>query len=829
MKDDRAGSSGGSADSGGAPSSGASGSGASSSGASPADSSEHLPPEDNATSSEGADRPAEPDSADHPAEVDLVERSADDDPTAEPGEGWAGVEENRLSGDPTSERDEGWAGLEENPLSDGPNAVADDSGGYGAERELTGKERMVAEYREALAEAEIQDEPAASGPVYEASEFGDDAVWDPAAAVDRDDADLIPGSKADEEDLILDAASVAYPKTPRHPVPVEEHSVDSLSSERGDTGRGSSTIKKVGYGTATAIALLVVGGLIVNNGGGDETTTSVVPTSPAITVAAEVSQPVVSVTQPEVTQPTPATPPPTTADPLAPFVGVWRMIHEDGQEIELVIQKAEDGSLELMRTAQHSAQCEEFGTPVASVLTGYAGVTDSVIRLDYEFSTCRTAWGDVHSEFSGGQGLRLEGGMLTSDGSTCYRQGPAEPCDGVVPAALPVIAPDIEALVDKYGRDWVQDNYQGDLTEIGLHPAQLQPFSMQVCWPQADAPPPDLSGYRVHRAQVGNRPRDLVAGPNETTWVHQRGTDGVTVFDYRQDGLGEIPGVGFPRSDGSLVVFHTFGKVSYTTSHDVAPISILTIEDDEGNLPTDGRGNIEDWITDAYPVGNEVLVSRRSGYYRYDLSGNELWKWEHGGHLGSLVPGDGVFWGADREGNLFRIPLDGSPEDALYVDAAIRKDAPERLRPIPTLVPVPGGVWVTNGDNTIVFVDDDGTAGDPVVVGPRPRGDGIHNVPARNVLCGAGFLWIENGDGSAVRVPLDDPTTVEAIAAMPVLLSPGVQWHVEASRLRARDNATGLDLGEWDLPENEQGMMFTWAHDSVWISYQEGITFQLRE
>ena len=219
MKDDRAGSSGGSADSGGAPSSGASGSGASSSGASPADSSEHLPPEDNATSSEGADRPAEPDSADHPAEVDLVERSADDDPTAEPGEGWAGVEENRLSGDPTAERDEGWAGLEENPLSDGPNAVADDSGGYGAERELTGKERMVAEYREALAEAEIQDEPAASGPVYEASEFGDDAVWDPAAAVDRDDADLIPGSKADEEDLILDAASVAYPKTPRHPCP----------------------------------------------------------------------------------------------------------------------------------------------------------------------------------------------------------------------------------------------------------------------------------------------------------------------------------------------------------------------------------------------------------------------------------------------------------------------------------------------------------------------------------------------------------------------------------------------------------------------------------
>ena len=56
----------------------------------------------------------------------------------------------------------------------------------------------------------------------------------------------------------------------------------------------------------------------------------------------------------------------------------------------------------------------------------------------------------------------------------------------------------------------------------------------------------------------------------------------------------------------------------------MAPISILTIEDDEGNLPTDGRGNIEDWITDAYPVGNEVLVSRRSGYCRYDLSGNEL-------------------------------------------------------------------------------------------------------------------------------------------------------------------------------------------------------------
>ena len=108
---------------------------------------------------------------------------------------------------------------------------------------------------------------------------------------------------------------------------------------------------------------------------------------------------------------------------------------------------------------------------------------------------------------------------------------------------------------------------------------------------------------------------------------------------------------------------------------------------------------------DAVPIGEDkILVTGAGRITVYDLDGSELWSSELGG-FGEAVLGSDAWWVADNESRLYRIPLDGSePGDPIAIPEALfpQGDNPGR-RPAPRVVPVFGGVWITNSDGTVQY------------------------------------------------------------------------------------------------------------------------------
>ena len=528
-----------------------------------------------------------------------------------------------------------------------------------------------------------------------------------------------------------------------------------------------------------------------------------------------------SASDPAAAASTTATSPGTTEVFEVPFAGLWKTIDDHGVEVALALdQNSEDGYTFVM-TDGHADQCEEFGAPITGVLTGTGEVTGSEIRLSYETLVCETQWGEITKVLATDEMLRLEEGTLKTSLPSCYRLGPAQPCDGVE-APEPIQAePDIESLVEEYGLEWVQDNYQGDLVEIGLDPSQLYPCQVPDAVSKSPLSSDTTRAWSIETVASGvlGLPRHISCA-DDGVFVYLRNTQEALFFnsDGRQGKT--LVDVGEPKGNESLVVFHNFDFVKYMKSTDEEP-TILGDPCAEKNKDDECVPAIPGAF-DAVPIGEDkILVTGAEQIAIYDLDGSELWSSELGG-FGEAVLGSDAWWVADNESRLYRIPLDGSePGDPIAIPEALfpPRDNPGR-RPAPGVVPVFGGVWITNSDGTVQYIGDDGVFGDKLKAGGPATGDGVHITNVQQLSEAGGYLYTARGrvklgeDGQ-----LEKDAQLEEVDAVPLTAGAGCLWFQGDDRLIAVDQETGEEVLNFKL-QNPQGMRFNWAHGVLWIADQ---------
>jgi len=298
--------------------------------------------------------------------------------------------------------------------------------------------------------------------------------------------------------------------------------------------------------------------------------------------------------------------------------------------------------------------------------------------------------------------------------------------------------------------------------------------------------------------------------------VHQK-LDEDSLFIFANGQRGDlIAGVGLPRGNGDLYVFHTWQEIHTMMPTDSAPVAFATLPE-------------PDFYFDAVPLGTDrILVTTGApdsvpgSIALHDLNNNVLWSYEAGLTADPVLTdpllGDPAYWVTDNEGHLFRVPLDGSDPgrpfaitDAIFPGTGVR-------RPPPTVVPVSGGAWITNADDTIQFISDEGVLGQKLDVGPPPTGDGVHVLPVRNLVVAGKHLFADDRNGTIHRYDLDggNPATADH---MPFTSGAGCVWYLRDDRLVAEDAVDGTIVFDEPLT-NPDAPHFAWAHGALWIADQ---------
>ena len=275
---------------------------------------------------------------------------------------------------------------------------------------------------------------------------------------------------------------------------------------------------------------------------------------------------------------------------------------------------------------------------------------------------------------------------------------------------------------------------------------------------------------------------------------------------------GTLGGVGRARANEFLVVFHANESLHYIRPGDTQPIAIEEITNEDG------------WLRDAVPLGGEqLLVARDGGVTMYNLDGSQEWRLPLGSNPKSVLTND-AWWVAGNDGLLIRVSLDGAPPLSIDIPEAVWGGS-QGLRPAPTLVAAPGGIWVTNADNTIQFVSDEGELGQKKDVGPPSRGDGVHILPVRPVIADDAHLYTADANGNQYRFPLDGAGEPELVDQMPSFVTPGLLWFEDDAGLFAV-GGDGVERARFQLPER-QGTWWAWGHGSLWISDQAGWLYRI--
>ncbi|MCH7670485.1 MAG: hypothetical protein IIC71_14985 [Acidobacteria bacterium] len=204
----------------------------------------------------------------------------------------------------------------------------------------------------------------------------------------------------------------------------------------------------------------------------------------------------------------------------------------------------------------------------------------------------------------------------------------------------PIVAdPDIDFLVAEYGLEWVQDNYRGELTAIGLDPAQLFPCLI----PQGVS---DVSTWQISFTDISGPPRKITCGPGGV-WVHQRNAGSTTLLNPDGSREATFNGVGEPSGNAEVIVFHTFTTIDFTTDPEPGSVTRLVSLGDDG------------FISDAVPFGDSQILTAGTEVVLYNLDGSRAWTIPSGSQ-GEFVLGANAWWVADNVGQLIQIPLDGS-------------------------------------------------------------------------------------------------------------------------------------------------------------------------
>lgn len=315
------------------------------------------------------------------------------------------------------------------------------------------------------------------------------------------------------------------------------------------------------------------------------------------------------------------------------------------------------------------------------------------------------------------------------------------------------------------------------------------------------APTSMSGGVQVSDFEQGIRPRAVACGPTGV-WVHT--PDAVL---YGPSGpAGTIPDIGEPAGNSEVVIFHTFNTVDFITADERTPQRILERSDEE-------------FIVEAVPFGpDRVLVSTVVEIGLFELNGTQVWTVKASGQ-GRFAQADDYWWAGDSDGRLYRIPVDGS-EPILF-------EVPDTVEPVNvdrrdglTIVPVDGGVWIDNGDDTVQFVSNAGELGETVSVGPLFVDDGFHFVRARDMWVADGVLHVADNNQDVWAVPLDDPASGARVDRAPFAEVAGLLWYLEGGLVVAEDPdgsqvfAGGVAIGDlWD---------WTWGHGALWLTDQFG-------
>ncbi len=496
-----------------------------------------------------------------------------------------------------------------------------------------------------------------------------------------------------------------------------------------------------------------------------------------------------------------------TEDPVDPFIGTWRTIDDDGFEVEIVISPGSGSTYAFVMTDGHAVACEDFGAPVTGVIGGKGEATGSELRLTYESLVCQTSWGEITRDRVTREVFHLENDVLSTSLPTCFRQGPAQPCEGTEPPEPIAADADIDSLVAEYGLEWVQDNYAGDLTDIGLDPAQLHP-----CLIPDETP--DLSTWEITFTDLGGLPRTISCGPGGV-WVHQRNDGNTLLLD--PDGVrGVRYPVGEPKGNGALVVFHTFTSIDFTT--------------DPGSTSASRLADVG--VTDAVPFGDTQILTAGDEVVLYDLDGSRAWTIPSGSQ-GEFVLGVDAWWVADNVGQLIRIPLDGTDPMVIEVPDAI-VPGPVNNRLSPEILPFDGGAWITNGDDTIQFVTEDGELGEKVKVGPALRYDGLHTLGARGLNAYDEYLYTTDADGVTYKVRLDGSAPPEVTEdQIPFAQAAGLAWFLDRPQVPADQpgilfalDSDGNKVLEFAY-RSGQSLRWTWGHGALWLSDQIGFVARI--